>query len=153
MNNFIQKTLFAVLLGAFSISLSMSVSAAESVYEKGGYAISGYDTVAYFIKDKAVKGKKKFAHSYKGATWLFSSSDNRDLFKNDPEKYAPRYNGWCAYAMSYAGKKKKIDPKAYTIKDNRLYLNFSKGVRSTFNEDIDHHIAQATVNWKKLLAN
>ena len=33
---------------------------------KKGVAISGYDPVAYFIENKALKGEKEFSTTYKG---------------------------------------------------------------------------------------
>ena len=29
----------------------------------------------------------------------FSSQKNLDMFKSDPEKYAPQFGGYCAYGM------------------------------------------------------
>lgn len=38
-----------------------------------GIALKGYDTVAYFTKGKAVKGKKAFEYHWKGAKWRFAN--------------------------------------------------------------------------------
>jgi YHS domain-containing protein len=59
-----------------------------------GVAIKGYDTVAYHIEGRAVKGSKKFSHQWNDAKWYFSSAANRDLFAADPERYAPQYGGY-----------------------------------------------------------
>lgn len=59
-----------------------------------GIAIKGYDTVAYFTQGKPVNGDSKYEYSWKEATWRFSSAEHLDLFKADPEKYAPQYGGY-----------------------------------------------------------
>lgn len=59
-----------------------------------GVAIKGYDTVAYFIEGRAVKGSKDFEHRWQGATWRFASAANRDTFAANPVRYAPQYGGF-----------------------------------------------------------
>lgn len=59
-----------------------------------GIAILGYDTVAYFTDKKAVRGTPEYTHRWKDAVWHFASADNRDLFANNPEKYAPQFGGY-----------------------------------------------------------
>jgi hypothetical protein len=62
--------------------------------DKFGIAIKGYDTVAYFTEGRALKGKPEYEVSYQDARWRFSSAANRDLFKDDPERYIPQYGGY-----------------------------------------------------------
>ena len=52
-------------------------------------AIEGYDSVAYFTKRKAVPGRPEFSHHWKNAVWQFASAEHRDMFANNPEKFAP----------------------------------------------------------------
>jgi YHS domain-containing protein len=59
-----------------------------------GVAIKGYDPVAYHTKNRAVKGKRTFAHNWNDAKWYFASAANRDLFVSNPERYAPQYGGY-----------------------------------------------------------
>ncbi len=136
---------------AFLLVLPVSAAALSPVYSTllGG-AIRGYDPVAYFTEKKPVEGKKTFSHKWKGATWYFKSEKNRDLFRMDPEKYAPQYGGYCAYAVSQ-GYTAGIVPEAWKIVDGKLYLNYSKGVQRAWEQDIPGHIASADKNWPKLL--
>ena len=85
-----QRVWAAAWLIAFLLVLPVSAAAITPVYSTllGG-AIRGYDPVAYFTESRPVEGKKAFSHMWKGATWYFSSERNRDLFRADPEKYAP----------------------------------------------------------------
>ena len=126
--------------------------AADEIYTGivPGVAIGGYDSVAYFTKGEATKGDKAFVLSYKGADWRFSSQENLDLFSANPEKYAPQYGGYCAYAAS-KGALAKGDPEAWTVYKDKLYLNFSKSVRALWKTDIPGNVAKADVNYPKLL--
>ena len=65
-----------------------------------GGAIRGYDPVSYFTEAKPVKGKSTYQFKWRGATWSFASSENRDRFVKNPDKYAPQYGGYCAWAVS-----------------------------------------------------
>ncbi len=116
-----------------------------------GGAIKGYDPVAYFTEGKAVKGSKEFTYEWNGATWRFSSAENRDLFAGNPEHYAPQYGGYCAWAVAQ-GKTAGIDPAAFQIVEGRLYLNYSRKIQERWAKDIPGNIAKADENWPALLA-
>ena len=116
-----------------------------------GGAIRGYDPVAYHTEGKPVAGKRAHRVEWKGATWSFASAENKGLFEGDPEKYAPRYGGYCAWAVSNGGTA-SIDPDAWTIVDGKLYLNYSLGVREQWSQDIPGNVAKADVNWPKILS-
>ena len=128
----------------------LDVSAAESVNKNAGnVAILGYDTVAYFTRAQPVEGSPRFEHAWQDATWRFSSAEHRDLFAVDPKRYAPRYGGFCAGAMA-RGFKRPIDPKAWVIIDDKLYLNYAKQTARKFAADADNQIPKADANWKRL---
>ena len=116
---------------------------------RGGVAIKGYDPVAYFEQGEPVEGSEEFQHEWQGATWRFSSVSNRDLFAADPDKYAPQYGGYCAYAVSQ-GSTADIDPEAWTIVDGKLYLNYNKQVRAIWTEDIPGHVEKADRHWREI---
>ena len=132
--------------------LALPVAAVEPIYSDGSdQAISGYDPVAYFSKSRAVKGRGDLTYQWNGAEWLFSSEQNRELFKNDPEKYAPQFGGYCAWAVS-RGYTARTDPQAWHIHEDRLYLNFSQSVRRMWKDDIPGNISKAENNWPGLLS-
>ena len=137
---------FLILLFA---AAATPAAAIDPVFSADGAAIHGYDPVAYFAEEKAVPGRPEFVHEYMGATWRFASAANRDAFAADPQKYAPQYGGYCAYAVSQ-GYTAPIDPDAWSIRDGRLYLNYSLAVRIRWALDKDGHIAAADANWPKL---
>lgn len=115
-----------------------------------GMAIQGYDPVAYFTQNKAVKGNKLFAATVEGATYNFSSASNKDLFVKDPKKYEPQYGGWCAYAMGANNEKVEIDPETFKIVGGKLYLFYHSWVNNTltkWNKDEGILKPKADANW------
>lgn len=137
------------ILRAEEPSIHGTLKADPVFQDSKGLAIRGYDPVAYFLAKKPVKGKSEFEHAWMGATWRFSTAANRDLFIMNPEKYAPQYGGYCAYGMS-RGYAAPIDPKAWTVVDDKLYLNYDRDVRNLWNDDIPGHIARANQNWPRI---
>jgi YHS domain-containing protein len=117
----------------------------------GGVAISGYDTVAYFTQSKAVKGSPEFQSEFLGETWHFASAKHRDLFAANPVAYAPQYGGFCAGEMLYAdattGVTTNIDPEAWRIIDDKLYLFYDKGYAAVFEEKAVELVDKADKNW------
>ncbi len=148
----IRRAVVPVVVLAFLAGAAGTAWAVDPVFSTYlGGAIRGYDPVAYHAEGKPVKGKRAHRVEWKGATWSFASAENKALFEADPEKYAPRYGGYCAWAVSN-GYTASIDPDAWSIVDGKLYLNYSLGVRTQWSENIPGNIAKGDVNWPKLLA-
>lgn len=130
--------------------LALPLFAIDPVFETDGVAIAGYDAVAYFTDAKAVEGTKRHSFDWYGATWHFVSEANRDIFAEDPEKYAPQYGGYCAFGVS-RGYAVKVDPTAWKIARGKLYLNYNHEVQAEWAKDIAGHIEKADANWPKVL--
>lgn len=144
-------SVFAALV--FSAVLFLAPPAlAGKVYTELGEAIDGYDPVAYFTESKPVEGKDNITYDWNGSTWHFTSTDNRDAFAANPEKYAPQYGGYCAWAVS-RGYTAPTVPEAWKIVDGRLYLNYSKSVQSRWEADVPGNIAKGDKNWPDLEGN
>lgn len=121
------------------------------IFKKVDAAIKGYDTVAYFTQEKPVEGKEDITIDYQGVTWRFASTENKALFEKKPEKYAPQYGGYCAYAMS-RGDFAKIEPEAWTIIEGKLYLNYNTKIQKEWDEDRLGYIQSANAAWGKVIA-
>ena len=135
----------------FSIAVScFGFGQKPAIFNAKGHAIAGYDPVSYFTKKMPVKGSGEFAAMWKGARWLFATEENMKMFEEKPEAYAPQYGGYCAYAVS-RGYTAKSDPEAWKIVGGKLYLNYSRGVRSKWEEKMDEYIMKADANWPGLL--
>ena len=142
-----------VIWSLMVLALSQAALAEPLVYTNSstGIAIHGYDPVAYFTQSAPVQGSAEFAAEWNGAPWHFSSAENRDLFLADPERYAPQYGGWCAFAMAQNAFATSI-PEAWTVRDDKLYLNFSTGVRTQWLTDPAGFISRADAHWQGRLA-
>lgn len=147
-----------IALVAFVAAAALAVAPAVAADEdpvfttRGNLAIRGYDPVAYFTERKAVKGSRDFGHDWQGATWRFATAENRDIFAADPERYAPQYGGYCAWAVSqdYTA---STDPDAFTLVGGKLYLNYNAKVMKQWLEDRDGNIESADRNWPAVLKN
>jgi YHS domain-containing protein len=141
------KSLLTMLLTVF---LTVSAFSQTTQYNnQNGVAIKGYDPVAYFTQNKAVAGMDAYTFDWSGSQWKFSSQSNLDSFKKSPEKYAPQYGGYCAYGCS-ENYKAPIDPEAFTIINNKLYLNYSMKVKTWWLKDTTTRIKAADAFWPAL---
>lgn len=132
-----------------------SAFAGPQYVDETGYALSGYDPVAYFSltqsavgtpQPRAIPGKASISAEWNGAKWAFSSEENREKFLADPQKYAPAYDGHCAYGVSKGGKV-QANPNLWRIVDGKLYLNIHPPVVGFWEEDIAGNIVLADQNW------
>ena len=116
-----------------------------------GVAVKGYDVVAYETESAPVKGRVEFEYRWQGAVWRFASAANRDRFATSPERFAPQFGGYCAWAVS-RGYTADIDPEAWRIVAGKLYLNYSRRVQRMWEQDVPGNIAKGAANWPGVLA-
>lgn len=140
---------FLISAGLVLLSLSHVNAQKSPIYISSGSAASGYDVVAYFTEGKAVKGDPKMTYHWQDADWHFSKNANLQLFKTNPEKYAPQYGGYCAYGAS-EGHKAPTDAQAWTIVGNKLYLNYNPDVKKMWIKDTTDRIIKANKNWPEI---
>ncbi|MBC3767190.1 YHS domain-containing (seleno)protein [Neptunicella marina] len=114
-------------------------------------AIHGYDPVSYFTMQKPTMGKSMYSATYKGAIYQFSSEENRDRFRANPAAYAPQFGGFCAMGVAL-NKKFDVDPTAWYIKGDKLYLNLNKAVQQKWMEDVPGNLKTAYRNWNGIEA-
>jgi YHS domain-containing protein len=115
--------------------------------DQNGVILKGYDPVAYFKQNKAVKGDAKYSSSYGGATYYFASSADKAEFDRSPAKYAPQYGGFCANSMSKR-KLKDIDPNVFAVYKDKLYVCSSPKAKKSFFSDPDTNVKKADANWQ-----
>ena len=114
-------------------------------------SISGYDPVAYFTDGKPVPGKAEFEYVWHKSRWRFASGEHRDLFIKDPQRYAPQYDGYCAYGASFVGAaahKDTVDPQAWAIVDGKLYLVHNNYWLEKWRAKAKENIKQADKDWQ-----
>jgi enamine deaminase RidA (YjgF/YER057c/UK114 family) len=132
--------------------LCATVFAPGARSEEPKLSISGYDPVAYFTDGKPVQGKSEIEYLWHKLRWRFASPAHRDLFAKDPDHYAPQYDGYCAGGASGMGSdagehKNTVDPEAWTIVDDKLYLSHNKYWLGVWQEKAAEHIKQADRDW------
>ena len=159
MHNISIVTFLRGLFIALLVAISFSAAAAKPINTlKNSFfatptdtAINGYDSVAYFTKNAAIKGLDAHTFDYKGAKWKFASDANLELFKGSPEKYAPQYGGYCAFGVANDNLV-KVDPDQFTVYEGKLYLNFDAAVQKDWLKDKAGFIKKADAKFQSLLA-
>jgi YHS domain-containing protein len=131
-------------------SASLAFAQEESVVNaEDGIAIKGYDPVAYFTEGEPVEGDPEITFDWSGATWRFANEEHRMMFAEDPERYAPAYGGYCAWAVS-RGSVADIDPHAWVVHNDRLFLNVSRFIGARFRLRLESNIERADENWPEV---
>lgn len=152
----ISSSLMLSVLGVFVVNamsgLEGTTSAANQVkfYSyANGIGAGGYDVVAYFTENSAVRGEDIHEAKFAGSPWYFTSAENRDKFLANPDKYLPAYGGHCAYgvAKSYLV---RGDPTAWSIREGKLYFNYNKNIRNAWLADAANYIRSSENNWPQL---
>lgn len=116
---------------------------------KSSLALEGYCPVAYGAMKKAVKGDPKVTATYKSQTYAFLSNDAKNMFLKNPAKFLPKYDGYCATAVTM-GQKVKSDPTLFAIHEEALYLFSNTMAKDAFEKDPAATIAKADNQWAKL---
>lgn len=122
----------------------------EPVYLDGrGHAIRGYDPVAYFTFEEAVRGSLEHALETEDGVWLFSRPDHLSKFRAAPQKYMPQFGGYCAQGIA-SGYKRMSDPTLWVLIDGKIYLHYSIPEQNRWALDIRGNIARAEEAWPGL---
>lgn len=141
--------LLSAFLISFGLTLAHSAPAKAGdplVYAVHGAAIDGYDVVAYFHSGTSVRGQMKYRVKWRGAIWYFSSAQNLERFESDPRAFAPRFGGYCAFAMA-SGRVSSVDPHTWRIVDGRLYMLHGPEAAKRWQNDIEEHVKNANRHW------
>ena len=137
----------------FLVGFSSTFSQQTDYNTKKKIVAEGYDVVAYF-NNQAIEGNKKFISNYDGAKYKFSTENNLEQFKANPEKYIPQYGGYCAYAIAVKSKKMSVNPETFEIRDGKLYLFYNAWGTNTLElwqkENVKGLQEKADKNWVSL---
>ena len=145
-----RRSFSALALATPALLLAHPALAREpEIYQEGGIAIDGSDPVAYFTTNGPVAGGNVTVQ-YKGATWRFADQASADAFAATPTAYEPAFGGYCAFAAS-RGYLAPTTPEAWTIYEDRLYLNANLRARELWLEDVPGNIAKGEANWPGIL--
>ncbi|MFI0429943.1 YHS domain-containing (seleno)protein [Mariniflexile sp. HMF6888] len=143
------KSLITIFLLYASICSSQTID----YNTKKGFAVNGYDIVAYF-NNQAMEGNKNIVTEFDGINYKFISKENLNTFKRNPKKYLPQYGGYCAYAIGSKGEKVNINPETFEIKDGKLYLFYNAWGTNTLelwrNENTEELRKKANKAWEQI---
>ena len=157
----LNRRIFIGASAAVALGATPAFAAASEIYlDKGGvfgkpwsHAVNGMDVVAYFsLADGAapIAGVEAHKSTYKDATWLFSTAENKAAFDADPDRYRPQYGGYCAWAMARS-QLAKGTPSIWYVHEGKLYLNINGRIKKDWLKNIDRDIARANNNWPSVL--
>lgn len=146
------STLVLMIGGGLSFYLTYQSYApvAQIHAREDGVTIDGFDAVAYHADGVARKGREKFQVTWDGATWHFSSLENRQLFAGNPERYAPQFGGYDPYGMAMSGAAQPATPELWAIEEGRLYLFYSGETRKRWRENTPKNLKNAHIQWNRI---
>ncbi|MFI5033630.1 MAG: YHS domain-containing (seleno)protein [Reyranellales bacterium] len=139
-----------ILLQGLALSTLLAVPAlAQEQAQERPLVLKGYDPVAYFTDGKPTQGSAEYEMVFDGQRYRFASAQHRNLFKANPDKYAPQFSGLCAMNLS-RGVKRESDPHNWVISNGNLYVFASEAGQQNFTKDPATFSAKANANWKSL---
>ncbi|MEM6661187.1 MAG: YHS domain-containing (seleno)protein [Pseudomonadota bacterium] len=151
MSTITRRTVLAAALATAATGASAAALQKDEIYtDMHGHALKGYDAVAYHLERKPVRGEKVYQLEWKGAKWLFSSAENMEKFRADPERWAPQYGGYCAWGIA-KDRIVGINPTIFRIFDDKLYLNLNMKVHKEWLGTHSQFISRANEKWPSIL--
>jgi hypothetical protein len=142
-----------LLPAAAAVMARPALAAAPEIYtgRLSSVALGGYDAVAYFTEARPVEGLRRHEMRWKGATWRFASERNLEAFRAAPDRHAPQYGGYCAWAVGARNVLAPGDGRYWAVVDGRLFVNYDAGVQRDWLVDVPGFIAAADRNWPSVL--
>lgn len=126
--------------------LLLGACAAPSTDTGTRLGAEGYDVVAYFTEGAAVRGSPAHTVTWHGREWRFASAEHQQRFRAEPDRYAPAYDGYCAWAMS-KGRLAKGRAQHWAIHEGRLFLNCNAEVHQIWLDNRERMIEAADREW------
>ena len=120
--------------------------AVDEIDLQRGFALKGYDPIAYFADGGPAAGNVAISYRWRGAVWLFSTEQHRTAFIADPARYAPQFGGYCAFAVS-RGTTADGDPLQWAVVDDKLYVNTNAFAMELWDKDRPGNIRAGKRNW------
>lgn len=113
--------------------------------------LGGADVVAYFTEGAYRPGRAEFSSQHEGVTLRFASAEHKDLFDQAPDKYLPRFGGYCANGIAY-GIPWGGDADTWKIIDGKLYIFGGQASKDAFELDEAGNLALAERYWREEVA-
>jgi YHS domain-containing protein len=150
-----------VVLFVLFLLISTTAAAATFINTTGSddsVAIAGYDPVAFFTEQKAVRGKPEYVYTHLEAKWLFATQENLKTFQDNPGKYLPEWGGQCAWCVAENCVSQKKISGDFAVVDGKLYLfSFGNSARDGAKSDFlygrystANRIRDGDMNWAEI---
>ena len=137
------------LLACGSSSHQLHRSADASLPDNIG--IQGYSAVSYFENDRAEPGSADYSVEFDKRVYYFTSAEQADKFRQQPEKYMPKFGEYCPYSLAL-GRRVGIDPTNFSIVDGQLLLFHNSVELDTLDVQAQREIVEGAQKQIKLLA-
>lgn len=118
---------------------------------ENGKALKGHDPLSVYTGTATI-GDENISSIYKNAIYQFRSFENKTIFDETPEKYAPKYGGYCSIAIS-EGSLVEANPHSVLIQNGDLHVFYKDEEEDTqdeWNENPIENKKRAEIGWKKL---
>lgn len=117
-----------------------------------GFALDGFDPVAFFTDEQPVNGDPTITAKHQGALYMFATKEHQQLFEQNPEKYAPQYGGFCAFGVSVGALFPVDIVNTWQVRDGKLTVILNAELRKEFDKDHEQNVAKADNNWPGLVS-
>ncbi|MEQ9402149.1 MAG: YHS domain-containing (seleno)protein [Cyclobacteriaceae bacterium] len=134
------------------LSVAFITNAQEHNTDATKIALDGYSPVSYVDLNLAQRGLKAYKSEYRGMNYYFTSSDQKNTFDKNPDKYLPQYGGWCATGIA-VGAKFRTDPNKFLVENGKLYLflnDLEVDAKQLWIADSKGMKKKAEINWPGL---
>jgi YHS domain-containing protein len=131
------RRLMGLVLLVFVSTLGAEPGVEKPDHQELNIAIQGYSPVSYFSRNVAEKGSPEFAVEYDGKTYLLTSQQQIEAFRENPEAYIPLFSPFCPYSLAL-GRQVGIDPTNFKIVDGKLLLFHNEGELDGLKQWNDH---------------
>ncbi|MGD8416513.1 MAG: YHS domain-containing (seleno)protein [Pseudomonadales bacterium] len=111
--------------------------------------LHGVDAVALTTIHDVSEGSHSNTVVVDGVAYYFASPASAQQFEAAPDRYLPRYGGFCAYAVAL-GKKFDGDPRYADIVDGKLYLFVNEEIYHKYKQDSRNILRKAEQTWPSI---
>ena len=112
LSQFLTMFIFGAVAG---VSWAQSPAASEP-----RMILKGYDPVAYFTDNKAIRGTPGINVDWDEGRYQFASDKNKKIFASNPDLYAPQFAGFCTGGMT-KGMKAEANPELFIVANGKLF--------------------------------
>jgi len=103
-------------------------------------AMEGFCPVTLWKTRTWKPGRQEFASEYEGQTYFLASADQREIFKQSPERYAPRLLGCDPVLLTDENEAVPGTTKFGAYYEGALYLFKNLDTRKRFRDDPEPYI-------------